>query len=996
MSSDEVPGNENGDDKPLVPITPVTSIPYDRTVSQNLRYLDDALTHAIDQLNKFNSETMSDLSLKYELIRNNESRVIGFFAHQLMLVQMQNPAGQNGGFHSDYPKLDRFLSVVNINKKSIEYIVQRMTFDDLLNGKAAVREKLLYDAGTTEIERKDFRNAFNALKDCLDYFLHGGTNDHGRFYWHIETPSAPVMTPYAARQHRLSDTVLSVPLSTDSERSSSVSASLSTEFGAVTNTSTPMTTTATTNNPRRHYPTPTPPPPTRSTHLSVNGKRKCEHPSKKSSVDPSIFANVNPSRTMDLQLPDDSSTSRRSSYGSDTDNRLQSDVEYSSTENEIYNLPYQLAKRKLSIKAFDKYYYAKALSKLIHQNATASESEQTDVNNILPLNSCNRKHHDNKLVTKLAKNHLWSRPAFTGGTATPKSPTIRSPTMPGSPMGSTHNSDTENDPKSPDTPFYNTQSPVIRHRMAHKIQHKWTNLMKLSTCNVCTKKIFFLGTKCNNCKYKCHKECVQQAPTNCGFSEGKFRRAIDNTDIQNAFAKSTPLTRKYHFTPSDSISPTPSTPISAPGSPAPHPSLASYHFSGVIPNGSPSIYVSESIYCTQNDPDSWVVIETNTKTASELPESQSDSDTNSTAQTDTGTNLTDSTITLSNRYCSQLSQNDSKQSARDDFKSKLAISIDDDVDGDPDKRSMDLPTSIQDWVIGFNNIKMIEEVRRSSGSLMKAHWHGELAVRLIKPNPKSTDVEFLEQFKNQIFCLRKVRHEHLNLYTGVCIESPNFAIASNWIRGSTLFEMIHIRNDSIPFNLAVQYAAQIAQAMSYLHEKSINHMSLRTTNIFVQNNRVVLTDYGLVPLSKCYRYHEQPAVIVPRGFLSYLAPEIIRKLDPRNEQTLLQHTPQTDVYAFGTVWYELLFREFPYAKQLAEYIIWRAGNSLKQPLSSVHISKNAKDIINQCWSFVPDDRPDFAMLCKSLTKMPGKRSLVRSPSTPLQYHGHQISTNPFK
>ena len=72
MSSDEVPGNENGDDKPPVPIASTTSIPYDRTVSQNLRYFDDALTHAIDQLNKFNSETMSDLSLKYELIRNNE------------------------------------------------------------------------------------------------------------------------------------------------------------------------------------------------------------------------------------------------------------------------------------------------------------------------------------------------------------------------------------------------------------------------------------------------------------------------------------------------------------------------------------------------------------------------------------------------------------------------------------------------------------------------------------------------------------------------------------------------------------------------------------------------------------------------------------------------------------------------------------------------------------------------------------------------------------
>lgn len=111
--------------------------------------------------------------------------------------------------------------------------------------------------------------------------------------------------------------------------------------------------------------------------------------------------------------------------------------------------------------------------------------------------------------------------------------------------------------------------------------------------------------------------------------------------------------------------------------------------------------------------------------------------------------------------------------------------------------------------------------------------------------------------------------------------------------------MIHIRNDSISLHLAVHYAAQIAQAMSYLHEKSINHMSLRTTNIFVQNNRIVLTDYGLIPLSKCYRYTNQPAMIVPRGWLSYLAPELIRKLDPRNEQSLLQYTPQTDVYAFG-------------------------------------------------------------------------------------------------
>jgi hypothetical protein len=33
---------------------------------------------------------------------------------------MQKNNGQNGGFHSDYSKLDRFLSVINLNKKSID------------------------------------------------------------------------------------------------------------------------------------------------------------------------------------------------------------------------------------------------------------------------------------------------------------------------------------------------------------------------------------------------------------------------------------------------------------------------------------------------------------------------------------------------------------------------------------------------------------------------------------------------------------------------------------------------------------------------------------------------------------------------------------------------------------------------------------------------------------------------------------------------------------
>jgi hypothetical protein len=85
------------------------------------------------------------------------------------------------------------------------------------------------------------------------------------------------------------------------------------------------------------------PPPSRSNHLCVNGKAKCEHPSKKSAVTSSIYSkyeeneiylrriflffliiSANPPRNIDLQLPGVGSTSRRSSYGSDTESRFPS------------------------------------------------------------------------------------------------------------------------------------------------------------------------------------------------------------------------------------------------------------------------------------------------------------------------------------------------------------------------------------------------------------------------------------------------------------------------------------------------------------------------------------------------------------------------------------------------------------------------------------------------------------------------------------------------
>ncbi|CAF5007438.1 unnamed protein product, partial [Rotaria sp. Silwood1] len=178
-----------------------------------------------------------------------------------------------------------------------------------------------------------------------------------------------------------------------------------------------------------------------------------------------------------------------------------------SYKNEINNHYHPSAMRKIVVK-FHK-------SSLHSNNTLSSIKNRQNLDNYQQSN----ENDENKSSLKTKKNKLWPKSNSKDGSATPKSPTIRSPTMSSSPLGSAQNSDAENDIKTSEALTYNTPSPILRHRMAHKIQHK----------------------------YKCHKECVQNAPPNCGFSEVKLRRAIDNTDIQNALASTSPLPRKYPF-----------------------------------------------------------------------------------------------------------------------------------------------------------------------------------------------------------------------------------------------------------------------------------------------------------------------------------------------------------------------------------------------------------------------------------------------------------------
>src|SRR5439155_369287 len=116
----------------------------------------------------------------------------------------------------------------------------------------------------------------------------------------------------------------------------------------------------------------------------------------------------------------------------------------------------------------------------------------------------------------------------------------------------------------------------------------------------------------------------------------------------------------------------------------------------------------------------------------------------------------------------------------------------------------------------------------------------------------------------------------------------------------------------LPPAVAADVAAQVADALAYLHGLGIVHGDVKPGNILVpvDGGPVRLTDFGVAQrvgpgLPGSRATHATP---------EYVAPEVITGQPPR---------PATDVYALGIVLYELLCGRSPYRGGGVSEVLWR-------------------------------------------------------------------------
>jgi len=158
--------------------------------------------------------------------------------------------------------------------------------------------------------------------------------------------------------------------------------------------------------------------------------------------------------------------------------------------------------------------------------------------------------------------------------------------------------------------------------------------------------------------------------------------------------------------------------------------------------------------------------------------------------------------------------------------------------------------SWREVTIQFTDIKIGSLIGRGRfGEVYEIDHFGTAAIKLLDMNHVEEERR-LEAFKQDTACLQTARHDNLVFFSGYTMDRDRLGIVMEYVKGQSLHSRLH-EDDSdkgLDFNDIVDYAKQICQGTSFLHNKSILHKDLRSKNVFINpgggHRSVVITDFG--------------------------------------------------------------------------------------------------------------------------------------------------------
>jgi len=177
----------------------------------------------------------------------------------------------------------------------------------------------------------------------------------------------------------------------------------------------------------------------------------------------------------------------------------------------------------------------------------------------------------------------------------------------------------------------------------------------------------------------------------------------------------------------------------------------------------------------------------------------------------------------------------------------------------------------------------------------------KVAIKRLRLIGASDEVyaQFLERFRREAREMARLQHPSIITLHDYGVDDSGAYLVMEYLSNGTLKD----RMDSPKSVLeSIQLIEPIAEALQYLHDRSIIHRDIKPANIlFDENNRSMLADFGIVKLLGGDT-ETLTATGVAIGTPAYMAPELIAG----------EAEPRTDQYALAVVFFELVTGKKPF------------------------------------------------------------------------------------